>query len=179
MILLPGVFSTIGVFCNSNDPAKIMVAGSYFERSGDFSIKLRNLTDGAIEIVSVSHTGTFVIKEAPSGVIEGIDFTISGNYSPSEAVDEEISLAYIPEQGSEKEVVVRCAGVNPEVGWAEHATIVFSFFIGALLFFALGAIGLFYGHKKRRAKIKAVGFLLLLLAAIAFLFFIILFLSNP
>jgi hypothetical protein len=179
LFFLPGVFSTVGVFCNSSDPSEIIVASSYFGESGDFSIKLKNLTSGSIEIVSVSHSGTFVIKEAPSGVIEGVDFAISGAYPLKEAVDEEISLTYIPGQGSEKEVIIRCAGTNPGVGWAEYATLVFSFFIGALLFFAFGAIGLFYGRKKRKAKIRVVGFLLLLLAAIAFLFFIMLFLSNP
>lgn len=181
LLVLPSVFSTYGVFCTSNAPNEIMFLTSNFENNGSFSIKLRNLTLGSIEVSSVNSGDRLVIEDFSKGLIgSGGDILISGTSSSGAyPLNEQFLLTYVNQDGIEREVSIACSGTPSRVGESIYGETVVLLFILSLVFLVLGAISLFYGYKKGKPKIKPVGFLLLILFIIAFLFAILLLFSNP
>lgn len=181
LFALPSVFSTYGVLCTSNSPAEIMAPVSDFDSSGTFSIILRNITEGEIDVVSIYSRGVLVIEDSSDGLIgRGGDILISGTLSPDVyPIREQILLTYVDRNDNKKEATIACSGAPSDIGGLEQALVLISFLALALAFFVAGVIALFYGHKKRKGKIKFLGLLLLVAFAILFLFFILLLLSNP
>jgi hypothetical protein len=181
LVLFPNVFSTMGVLCQTDSPYELMVTSTNFGSAGEFSIKLVDVKGGNIEVVSVQPKGILVIEGVSSEPVDGGKLTlISGSYPKSVShLDEQISLFYTDKQGNKKEAIIRCQGIQPEVGWMQFAVVTWASFICSLVFFGLGILALFYGYKRGKKKIKVLGFLLLLLSASVFAAFILLFFTNP
>lgn len=152
--------------CGSSDPAHLVLKG-YNVGDGTFLIELTNNTGGEIDVRSFN-SSIFVIEKSSKGIIkQGEKIQIEGNY-PKDKNDflEQISMTYTDHLGNEKEATFQCQiGLNPQYIIAiQTLTSLVSL---SALFFIVGISLIVVGHFKKKKKLKKLGVILIIVAAVS------------
>lgn len=174
--LLGNVIAISPAACGSSDPAHLVLEG-YKVGGGTFLIELTNNTDSEIDVRSFD-SSIFVIEKSSKGIIkQGEKIQIEGSY-PKDKTDflEQISMTYTDHLGNEKEATFQCQiGLNPQYIIAiQTLTSLISL---SALFFIVGISLIAAGHFKKKKKLKKLGLILIIVAAVSIFLLAICFFS--
>ena len=165
LLFLPGAFASYGMICNSSAPI-LLVVQSYSFVDRNFSVKLFNNTNTDITVVSTQPQGALVLESASSGLIKKNELiSISGKY-PHREINENILLSYLNQAGEKKELTLNCRGSDPDVVDSGNMAN-FVFLALTIFFFVSSLILIWYGQKKGKPTIRAIGIILFLFFLLA------------